>query len=204
MLLAREADDLAATAPMMLHDDDEDDLKDTMEVPLLDDDEDNSETSVIMFDDDEDADQGSATVVKKGRKAVDESMFDHEDGEESEEFAEDELEVSDEVLGKSVLHRIESSISYITLNRPESGNAILPEQREVIAGLLLAAERDPDVRCVVLGATGRLFCAGADMKTLSRTTNANDEVTKGTEPQPRPGDRARFLMNGPQAAQRYS
>ena len=52
------------------------------------------------------------------------------------------------------------------------------------------------MRAIVLGATGRLFCAGADMRTLSRTTNASGEGTVQ-----RPGERARFLMNGPEAAQ---
>jgi 2-(1,2-epoxy-1,2-dihydrophenyl)acetyl-CoA isomerase len=106
------------------------------------------------------------------------------------------MTASDEVLGKTVLHRIENGICHITLNRPESGNAILPEQRGVIVQLLADADKNPDVRAIVLGATGRLFCAGADMRTLSRTTNASGEGTVQ-----RPGERARFLMNGPEAAQ---
>ncbi len=99
MLLAQDADshdDLGATAPMLLSDDD---LDATMDVPLLSDDDDVGSTSVIMFDE-EDADQTSATVVKKGRKPVDATMFDLEDGGEGEEFEDDELEVSDEVLGE--------------------------------------------------------------------------------------------------------
>ena len=106
------------------------------------------------------------------------------------------MAASDDVLGKTVLHRIENGICHITLNRPESGNAILPEQRGVIVELLADADKNRDVRAIVLGATGRLFCAGADMRTLSRTTNANGET-----PVQRPGERARFLMNGPEAAQ---
>ena len=106
------------------------------------------------------------------------------------------MTVRDEVLGKSVLHRIDQGVCTITLNRPEAGNAILPEQREVIAELLFEAERNPDVRVVVLAANGRLFCSGADMRTLSRTTNASGET-----PVQRPGERGRFLMHGPQSAQ---
>ncbi|MBS0203995.1 MAG: helix-turn-helix domain-containing protein [Planctomycetes bacterium] len=99
MLLARDnkdsTDDLESTAPMLLQDDD---LDATLDVPLLSDDEDATSASVIMFDEDEDADQSSATVVKKGRKPAD-AMFDLED--DGDEFAEDdELEVSDEVLGE--------------------------------------------------------------------------------------------------------
>jgi hypothetical protein len=97
MLLARDSDDLGSTAPMRLEDDD--DLNTTMDVPLLSDDDDNAETSVIMFDDDEEADQTSATVVRKGKKSGAESMFDLDD-EDAEESDEEELEVSDEVLGE--------------------------------------------------------------------------------------------------------
>ena len=103
MLLARDSDsrdDLGSTAPMLLQDDD---LDGNLDVPLLGgDDDDQSATSVIMFED-EDSDQTSATVVKKGRKPVEATMFDLEDGGdgEADEFAEDdELEVSDEVLGE--------------------------------------------------------------------------------------------------------
>ncbi len=99
MLLAQDADsadDLNATGPMLLQDDD---LTAGMDVPLLSDGNDSStETSVIMFDE-EDSDQTSATVVKKGRKPVDESMFDLDEADESDD-ADDELEVSDEVLGE--------------------------------------------------------------------------------------------------------
>jgi len=99
MMLSQDADshdDLNATAPMLL----QDDLNTGMDVPLLSSEDDDAETtSVIMFDDD-DADQSSATVVKKGRKPVDD-MFDLGDDAESDEFADDdELEVSDEVLGE--------------------------------------------------------------------------------------------------------
>lgn len=101
MLLAqdspgRDRDDLGATAPMLLH---EDDLDATLDIPLLSDD-DEPETSVIMFDDDEDSDQTSATVVKKGRGGVEPTMFDLESDNDDEFADDDELEVSDEVLGE--------------------------------------------------------------------------------------------------------
>ena len=51
---------------------------------------------------------------------------------------------SDEVLGTTVLHDVDAGVATITLNRPEAGNAILPEQRDVIIELLGAADADPD------------------------------------------------------------
>ncbi|MEV4425096.1 enoyl-CoA hydratase/isomerase family protein [Streptomyces sp. R-07] len=63
-----------------------------------------------------------------------------------------------------VLHTVENGVSWITLNRPEAMNAVTWDQRERIIGLLGEASADPDVRCVVVTATGRGFCAGADLR----------------------------------------
>ncbi|MFJ6935364.1 enoyl-CoA hydratase/isomerase family protein [Streptomyces sp. NPDC101132] len=63
-----------------------------------------------------------------------------------------------------VLHRVESGVSWITLNRPAAMNAVTWDQRERIMVLLAEASADPAVRAVVLTATGKGFCAGADLR----------------------------------------
>ncbi|GGY25234.1 enoyl-CoA hydratase/isomerase family protein [Streptomyces omiyaensis] len=63
-----------------------------------------------------------------------------------------------------VLHTVENGVSWITLNRPEAMNAVTWDQRERIVALLADASADPAVRCVVVTATGRGFCAGADLR----------------------------------------
>ncbi|MFJ5632704.1 enoyl-CoA hydratase/isomerase family protein [Streptomyces goshikiensis] len=63
-----------------------------------------------------------------------------------------------------VLHRFEGGVSWITLNRPEAMNAVTWEQRERVIALLGAASADPGVRAVVVTATGKGFCAGADLR----------------------------------------
>lgn len=63
-----------------------------------------------------------------------------------------------------VLHRIESGVSWITLNRPEAMNAVTRDQRERVITLLGEASADPAVRAVVITATGKGFCAGADLR----------------------------------------
>ncbi|MFF4385306.1 MULTISPECIES: enoyl-CoA hydratase/isomerase family protein [unclassified Streptomyces] len=63
-----------------------------------------------------------------------------------------------------VLHRIESNVSWITLNRPEAMNAVTWDQRERVIALLGEASADPAVRAVVVTATGKGFCAGADLR----------------------------------------
>ncbi|MFG2714823.1 enoyl-CoA hydratase/isomerase family protein [Streptomyces goshikiensis] len=63
-----------------------------------------------------------------------------------------------------VLHRFEGGVSWITLNRPGAMNAVTWEQRERVIALLGAASADPGVRAVVVTATGKGFCAGADLR----------------------------------------
>jgi 2-(1,2-epoxy-1,2-dihydrophenyl)acetyl-CoA isomerase len=87
-----------------------------------------------------------------------------------------------------VLQATDNAVSWITLNRPEAMNALLPEQREHIIGLLEAASADPDIRAVVLTATGRAFCAGADLRGGSA----------GTGGERVPGDVARTIQRGAQ------
>ncbi|MCY0936098.1 enoyl-CoA hydratase/isomerase family protein [Streptomyces sp. H34-S4] len=63
-----------------------------------------------------------------------------------------------------VLHRTDAGVSWITLNRPEAMNAVTWDQRERVIALLADASADPAVRAVVITATGRGFCAGADLR----------------------------------------
>ncbi|MGW6978697.1 enoyl-CoA hydratase/isomerase family protein [Streptomyces sp. NPDC054932] len=63
-----------------------------------------------------------------------------------------------------VLHRIDNGVAWITLNRPEAMNAVTWDQRERVIALLAGASADPAVRAVVLTATGKGFCAGADLR----------------------------------------
>ncbi|WP_418957621.1 enoyl-CoA hydratase/isomerase family protein [Streptomyces tritici] len=85
-----------------------------------------------------------------------------------------------------VLHRIENGVSWITLNRPDVLNAVSWEQRERIVALLEDASADPAVRAVVVTATGRGFCAGADLR----------GVPSGGDPVA--GDVARTIRRGAQ------
>ncbi|MFF2010223.1 enoyl-CoA hydratase/isomerase family protein [Streptomyces sp. NPDC058195] len=67
-------------------------------------------------------------------------------------------------LDSWVLHTTDNGVLRITLNRPEALNAVTWEQRERVIALLADASADPAVRAVVLTATGRGFCAGADLR----------------------------------------
>lgn len=67
-------------------------------------------------------------------------------------------------LNSLVLHATDNGVSWITLNRPEAMNAVTWDQRERVISLLADASSDPDVRAVVITATGKGFCAGADLR----------------------------------------
>ncbi|WP_411080044.1 enoyl-CoA hydratase/isomerase family protein [Streptomyces sp. cmx-18-6] len=62
------------------------------------------------------------------------------------------------------MHSVDAGVLWITLNRPEAMNAVTWEQRERVIALLADASAEPAVRAVVLTATGRGFCAGADLR----------------------------------------
>ncbi|MFD4546028.1 enoyl-CoA hydratase/isomerase family protein [Streptomyces sp. NPDC058466] len=67
-------------------------------------------------------------------------------------------------LDSLILHATDNAVVWITLNRPEAMNALTWDQRERVIALLAQASADPDVRAVVITATGRGFCAGADLR----------------------------------------
>ncbi|MER6434870.1 enoyl-CoA hydratase-related protein [Streptomyces sp. NPDC001185] len=71
---------------------------------------------------------------------------------------------SDGSAGWSIRHAIGNGVAWITLDRPETMNALTWDQRERVIALLASASADPDVRAVVITATGRGFCAGADLR----------------------------------------
>ncbi|MFF5706147.1 enoyl-CoA hydratase/isomerase family protein [Streptomyces sp. NPDC012794] len=86
-----------------------------------------------------------------------------------------------------ILHRVEASVSWITLNRPDAMNALTPDQRDRVISLLGTASADPGIRAVVLTATGKGFCAGADLRGGAPVTG--DRVA---------GDVARMIRLGAQ------
>ena len=54
-------------------------------------------------------------------------------------------------------------IVVITLNRPERMNAISRDMLQQLSEKVTEANRDPEVRCIVLTGAGRGFCAGLDL-----------------------------------------
>jgi len=61
-------------------------------------------------------------------------------------------------------YELRQGAAWITLDRPESRNALSDELVCELAAHLGAAMRDDAVRAVVLTGSGKAFCAGADLK----------------------------------------
>ena len=70
----------------------------------------------------------------------------------------------DRPLDSQLAAREEGGVLWLTLDRPEAANAITPDQRNRLIDLLADAGERVEVRAIVLTATGRHFCTGADLR----------------------------------------
>lgn len=72
-------------------------------------------------------------------------------------------------MNDSVLVEQRGHVLLVTLNRPEAMNAVNADVTRGVADALRRAESDREVRALVItGAGERAFCAGADLKAVSR------------------------------------
>ncbi|MDQ3146763.1 MAG: enoyl-CoA hydratase-related protein [Actinomycetota bacterium] len=55
-------------------------------------------------------------------------------------------------------------VAILTLHRPDRLNAISGPMLAGLSAALVEADRDPEVRCIVLTGAGRAFCAGLDLR----------------------------------------
>lgn len=83
-----------------------------------------------------------------------------------------------------VLYEVDAGLAQITLNRPEALNAWTPELGGAYFDRLEDADRDPEVKVIVVTGAGRGFCAGADFGYLrdvyeGRRSAANDPRPQG-------------------------
>ncbi|HKC29591.1 MAG TPA: enoyl-CoA hydratase family protein [Jatrophihabitans sp.] len=67
-------------------------------------------------------------------------------------------------MAERVHYDVERAIATLTLDSPDNRNALSAQLVTELGDHLAAAAADDDVRAVVLGHTGSVFCAGADLK----------------------------------------
>lgn len=72
-------------------------------------------------------------------------------------------------MTKPLLVAIDGQIATLTLNRPESGNALDMALAKALFDAALQCDLDETIRCVVLTGTGRMFCAGGDIHAFAHS-----------------------------------
>ncbi len=73
----------------------------------------------------------------------------------------------------------------ITLNRPERLNAISRDMLNELSAKMVEADKDPDVRCIILTGAGRGFCSGLDLIDTSDRMDESGSVAGGGSNRPR-------------------
>ena len=75
------------------------------------------------------------------------------------------------------LYEVDGNVGTITLNRPERRNAISFRMLGELTEHLQAAERDRNVRCVIITGAGKGFCSGLDLQDASAGTGIGSSGT---------------------------
>jgi enoyl-CoA hydratase/carnithine racemase len=85
-----------------------------------------------------------------------------------------------------VLYEVSEQVATVTLHRPERLNAWTDRMASEVKHAIARAEADRDVAVILLTGSGRGFCAGADLKTLSSISEGKvrGEVLEGLEADP--------------------
>jgi len=79
----------------------------------------------------------------------------------------------------TILDKRPNGVALITLNRPDSLNAMGGDLMPLLSQYLRECAYDNEVRCVVLTGAGRAFCAGGDVKAMASRTDILGDSNNG-------------------------
>jgi len=65
-----------------------------------------------------------------------------------------------------LLERPADGVARITLNRPDSGNGVVPEMSRDLMAALDELDTETGVRCLIMTGAGKHFCSGADLNAM--------------------------------------
>jgi 2-(1,2-epoxy-1,2-dihydrophenyl)acetyl-CoA isomerase len=99
----------------------------------------------------------------------------------------------DPAVDQELTAKVDNGVLWLTINRPDAGNAITPDVRNRMIEHLADASGSLDVRAVVITAAGeKHFCTGADL----RAGRAAPPPKPEGAPERIPGDAARMIRTG--------
>ena len=77
-------------------------------------------------------------------------------------------------MSEHLLIEVKDGVATLTLNRPESLNALSGDMNAAASEALRKFAVDPDVGCIVLTGAGRGFCSGGDVSSMSASHGTSD------------------------------
>ncbi len=75
---------------------------------------------------------------------------------------------------KLVLVEISNRVAVLTLNRPQSMNALIPEMRVELLEAIDIVDCDDEIRAVVITGAGESFCAGGDVNAMQQQAESGN------------------------------
>lgn len=83
-------------------------------------------------------------------------------------------------MSESLLYEVRDHVGLITFNRPDRMNTITGPMLASLSNRLLEADRDRNVRVIVITGAGRAWCAGLDVAAASAGEGISSESTSST------------------------
>ncbi|EIT85819.1 enoyl-CoA hydratase/isomerase [Fictibacillus macauensis ZFHKF-1] len=83
---------------------------------------------------------------------------------------------------ETIIYETRAGVAWVTLNRPEKLNAFTPLMHKELQKALKVAERDEEIRAVVITGAGRAFCSGQDLSNDDQTLDYGDVLREGYNP----------------------
>lgn len=79
---------------------------------------------------------------------------------------------------ETLLFDVRDGVAHVTLNRPDAANAINLQLSKDLCYAAMRCDEDPAVRAVVLTGTGKMFCAGGDVRSFSESGDGMPALLK--------------------------
>ncbi|WP_096201957.1 enoyl-CoA hydratase-related protein [Bacillus sp. FJAT-45350] len=72
---------------------------------------------------------------------------------------------------QTIKYEVKNLVGWITMDRPDKLNAFTEVMNKEMIKVLREAERDANVRCIVITGAGRAFCSGQDLVDVDESTD---------------------------------